>query len=246
MGARLYNPKNGNFLSPDPIAGGNATAYTYPSDPVNDSDPSGLASSPCSDGDADMGCDEMFDACEDYSGYVRCVYLFSLLKHLVDVADSAKALVGDNAMQAARHFAFVVIVAVYTGRPGLGLGLAIIHEAYGQGTALDHDRDSRNNLYAYGWYSRHEDYAKDMVGRFSTNGDVENLFEHGLESGAKAICTAYAVGKGTRRSRRVRATSLGRYTQGASRLGLGCFRDHDHDVVRWVPDSRPRGHHRLP
>ncbi len=35
MGVRLYNPASSLFLSVDPVPGGNATAYTYPSDPVN-------------------------------------------------------------------------------------------------------------------------------------------------------------------------------------------------------------------
>jgi RHS repeat-associated protein len=44
MGARLYNPNTGLFLSVDPVQGGNATRYGYPEDPVNNADTSGMAS----------------------------------------------------------------------------------------------------------------------------------------------------------------------------------------------------------
>jgi RHS repeat-associated protein len=38
MGARLYNPITNQFTSPDPITGGNETSYTYPNDPINNTD----------------------------------------------------------------------------------------------------------------------------------------------------------------------------------------------------------------
>lgn len=44
MGVRLYNSSTGRFLSVDAIAGGNANQYTYPVDPVNHEDTSGLSS----------------------------------------------------------------------------------------------------------------------------------------------------------------------------------------------------------
>lgn len=44
MGQRLYNPQTGRFLSRDPVLGGNDNPYTYPPDPVNQSDASGACS----------------------------------------------------------------------------------------------------------------------------------------------------------------------------------------------------------
>ncbi|CAG7574477.1 RHS repeat-associated protein [Barrientosiimonas humi] len=38
MGVRLYNPATGAFTTPDPVYGGNDTAYTYPQDPINSFD----------------------------------------------------------------------------------------------------------------------------------------------------------------------------------------------------------------
>jgi RHS repeat-associated protein len=42
MGARVYNPKTNQFTSKDPIKGGNENSYTYPNDPINAFDFSGL------------------------------------------------------------------------------------------------------------------------------------------------------------------------------------------------------------
>lgn len=41
MGVRLYNPVTGQFLSTDPVRGGNPGSYSYPADPVNGYDLSG-------------------------------------------------------------------------------------------------------------------------------------------------------------------------------------------------------------
>ncbi len=43
MGVRLYNPATGRFLSLDPIHGGGANAYAYPTNPVNMFDLDGKA-----------------------------------------------------------------------------------------------------------------------------------------------------------------------------------------------------------
>ncbi|AVI00135.1 sugar-binding protein (plasmid) [Streptomyces sp. WAC00288] len=38
MGVRLYNPTTGRFLTQDPVYGGGANAYAYPTDPINQYD----------------------------------------------------------------------------------------------------------------------------------------------------------------------------------------------------------------
>jgi RHS repeat-associated protein len=47
MGARLYNPAAGTFLSTDSIAGGNANSYTYPDNPIDEWDVDGRGAKDC-------------------------------------------------------------------------------------------------------------------------------------------------------------------------------------------------------
>lgn len=55
MGARLYNQTTGTFLTLDPIPGGNANPYTYPTDPCNRKDLDGKADRYDRDGNRIIG-----------------------------------------------------------------------------------------------------------------------------------------------------------------------------------------------
>lgn len=50
MGVRVYNPATGLFATPDPILGGNVTAYTYPVNPIDQFDLDGRECGPCKKG----------------------------------------------------------------------------------------------------------------------------------------------------------------------------------------------------
>ena len=56
MGIRLYNPATGNFLSVDPVYGGNTTPYGYPIEPIGHSDLSGLFHDGYGRGHCDSAC----------------------------------------------------------------------------------------------------------------------------------------------------------------------------------------------
>ena len=50
MGVRLYDPVTGRFLTPDPVPGGNANAYVYPTNPITGFDLTGLSDVPAGGG----------------------------------------------------------------------------------------------------------------------------------------------------------------------------------------------------
>ena len=66
MGARLYNSTTGRFLSRDPIQGGNETSFTYPQDPINRMDLTGL------DSGSDGSASGVFKACDEYFSKAFC------------------------------------------------------------------------------------------------------------------------------------------------------------------------------
>jgi RHS repeat-associated protein len=70
MGARLYNNMTGRFESPDPIRGGNSNAYTYPTNPIGMSDPSGMSG--------------MWVSYSGWTRYTRCAWWDTCYKFLYE------------------------------------------------------------------------------------------------------------------------------------------------------------------
>jgi hypothetical protein len=168
MGARIYNPSTGMFLSIDSVLGGNATQYGYPEDPVNNLDITGLASN---------GFGGMLSACLRYASAARCGVLLRLLKYIGWYSDN---LSGGNAAQknAGRHFAFMVMSAHYVGTTAArAMGIAHEHNAPKK---KDSERDSKNNRYSLGWYSRHKKKAASIIGLFADRGDMVQLYDYGF------------------------------------------------------------------
>ena len=171
MGARLYNPGTGNFLSNDPIQGGGANRYSYPGDPVNESDMTGKS--------WDIDSRPLYDACRKYAGRVRCFVAMNALGHLLGGSFAAtKFGVSRNEANAGRHFAMIVFLSLYIS-PSAAFAITLAHEGTSE-KPEDSRRDMGNNVYAMGWFARHEAYARKNVGEFLDLRDLPWLFWHGV------------------------------------------------------------------
>lgn len=81
MGVRLYAPILGRFLSLDPIKGGNANAYVYPADPVNQQDISGLYNYRNSDLVGPAGTIYTQGGCTPYASTMKCNFNWAIRLH---------------------------------------------------------------------------------------------------------------------------------------------------------------------
>ncbi|MFE2279388.1 RHS repeat-associated core domain-containing protein [Streptomyces sp. NPDC059454] len=125
MGARLYDPTTGRFLSADPVQGGSANAYDYANaDPVNQFDLDGRSAKKRAE----------LRACWSlgYSGCVFASYLSGILLWNIGTSKSRN--------NAVRHFIWQAALTFYFGAAA-AKRLGDAHE-YG-----DRSRDSRKDQY---------------------------------------------------------------------------------------------------
>jgi len=99
MGARVYNPETNQFTSKDPIKGGNENSYTYPNDPINWSDISGL---------------QALNALE--------LFVFELVLSGLGILAATSVCIGNPTCAAALSIVIAVIVNVITQVIDLAVG----------------------------------------------------------------------------------------------------------------------------
>jgi RHS repeat-associated protein len=186
MGVRIYNPVSGRFLSTDPVYGGNATTYGYPSAPASLSDTSGR-----SWGD-DFYCEAI--------GKLSCM---TSLSSMIDdwsyraYPSNTGGLAGfnywDDINNAARHFVWNLVLVRRVGQT-LTTAFVMSHEIGIGYNKADSIRDRHNNFFAWRFFSWAKQNLQGGWGAADIMADVyraRNLFTHLWYSSARVyfFCT---------------------------------------------------------
>lgn len=150
MGSRLYVPQRGAFSSLDPVFGGNATAYAYPSDPVNSNDVSGRQSEPRSNQLIRHALEAAVCRSLGYRGCALASFISYFASRLVKGLRS-------NEANAVRHFIWQSALSFYFGlAKAAQLGYAHEYNLYRYSDErADSNRDLANNAIARYWARSH-------------------------------------------------------------------------------------------
>jgi RHS repeat-associated protein len=171
MGARLYAPSLGRFLTTDPVHGGNENTYTYPNDPINAEDTSGMASSPES-----LTC-LVF-------GTRVCAGVFAVSTLVKNVAAYRLHYISVREEDAVRHFAWQAILTFLFGwRVANFVGNAHEYDDQHSGNAArlySSNIDLANNGFARGWSLNNSTWLAARYRSGGLKGLINDLINMGI------------------------------------------------------------------
>lgn len=170
MGARVYNPVSGSFTSTDPVAGGNSTAYVYPQDPINSTDPTGQAGSA---GRASA----MYHACRNVAGPKTCVKALYWSRAVDNYTASRVRLPWKQ--NAIRHFMWQALLTAKYGTR-VALRMAAAHEQGNNPHDLDTRVDRMNNPIGRAFGRRHRSAVSQISPLPWADYTLDDLFAAGL------------------------------------------------------------------
>jgi RHS repeat-associated protein len=147
MGARLYNPVTGRFLSIDPVAGGNDNRYTYPTDPIYSRDTSGRQK------------EDWWHRVQRHLREARACGSYCGIAGLISREALRLVASESNRGNAVRHFTWQVTLSFFLG-VGMARRIGNAHDwdllRFDGGA--DSARDLANNKISRRWYRRNVIY----------------------------------------------------------------------------------------